>query len=622
VLLLLAIGLWAIGLSQYHVTRLGLFGLPPEMPVTFYAGFAVFVISATCELVRARISPWRMAVHAVVLVFMLYGTAPLVYYEGRYEWMYKTVGVVQYITAHHKLDPTIDIYQNWPGFFALVSWFDKVAGVSTALSYAKWVQVLFELAALPGLYVIYSALSLSTRQRWTAILLYSATNWIGQDYFSPQALSTVLSIGLMAIAMRWLYAGAPPTRQSNGPPPIQQRRGVDKLIGLSAEARSQRFTPRAGAVLAIAAIFSLLAITHQLSPYMLVEQLAALAAIRLLRPRWLPVLLAAIAVAYLIPRYSYVDSNYGLTKTLGHFFTNLKPPSFSAPNVAPAEKFIQRCTEVLSVGVWALAGLGAWLNRQAGRPVLGLLLLAYSPVMLLALGSYGNEGILRVYLFSLPWSVALAAMALAPARTAAAAAQPSRVAAIAARLRRAARSMADALRVPDGWRKPGVVRIPVALGVALALFFPAFFGDDAFNYMTKAEVDATTTFWLKAQSGHVYLAIDAAPVADTWRYNLFPWSPIFGSTLYQTPTAVTYSIAEQLAQRANHKSHGNAPAYVMITNNMVAFNNAYGITNPSAFEILLYSLAHDDRDWHLVLDQAGVIVYEHPPQNEHGGAFK
>ena len=61
-----------------------------------------------------------------------------------------------------------------------------------------------ELATLPLLYLAYEALSLGVRQRWVALMLYSSSNWIGQDYYSPQALGTLLSLGIMAIALRWL----------------------------------------------------------------------------------------------------------------------------------------------------------------------------------------------------------------------------------------------------------------------------------------------------------------------------------------------------------------------------------------------------------------------------------
>ena len=214
-----SIVLWVIGVSRTNTTTLGPFGLPAQLPVIFYAGVALLVLSAVVELTIDNPSRWRMALHAIGLVVMLYGTGALVYPEGRYSWLYKTIGVVQYVNAHGQLNSTIDIYQNWPGFFALAAWFGKVAGVSSPLAYARWAQVVFELAALPLLYLIYDALSLTFRQRWMALLLYSAANWIGQDYLSPQGLGTVLSLGIMALTMHWLYTGnrAPPA-------PRRQRR--------------------------------------------------------------------------------------------------------------------------------------------------------------------------------------------------------------------------------------------------------------------------------------------------------------------------------------------------------------------------------------------------------------
>ena len=75
---------------------------------------------------------------------------------------------------------------------------------------------------------------------------------------------------------------------------------------------------------------------------------------------------------------------------------------------------ILRSQEALSLGMWFLAVVGVVLGRRGGRSVLALALLAFSPFITLALLAYGQEGVLRVYLFSLPWTAALAALALAP----------------------------------------------------------------------------------------------------------------------------------------------------------------------------------------------------------------
>jgi len=120
-LLPLSLALWGIGVSRTNINNLDPYGLPAVLSPIFYAGLALLIVSAGIEFSQRLLSPMRLAMHAVALVVILYGTAPLIYSEGRYAWLYKTIGVTQYVDAHGALDRTIDIYQNWPGFFALAT---------------------------------------------------------------------------------------------------------------------------------------------------------------------------------------------------------------------------------------------------------------------------------------------------------------------------------------------------------------------------------------------------------------------------------------------------------------------------------------------------------------------
>jgi hypothetical protein len=890
-----AIALWVIGVSRTNATTLGPFGLVAQLPVVFYAGVALLVLSAVVELTVKNSSRWRMALHVVGLVVILYGTPALVYPEGRYSWLYKTIGVVQYVNAHGALNRTIDIYQNWPGFFALAAWFGKVAGVGSPLAYAKWAQLVFELAALPLLYLIYDALSLTFRQRWMALLLYPAANWIGQDYFSPQGLGTVLSLGIMAITMHWLYTGnraqfSPRRRRKGatepqqagklaavsmrevreayqavrsyrGPPGIdditiadfeqrlshnlqgiwdqlrsgeyrpapirigpasgwgqaetygiptirdrvaqevvarrlktcllqmrraqadgdahlpagqeasgwiivldtraasaslrpdlmlkvvaattEQRWIVDSVrqslntpvqrldgslgtgdagilvgsplapvltdlvlyyaldtwlgrdfpdvrfehrpdavavhcaserqahsvqtaitrrlddVGLklgphsiqivpgpdhdntvqsstaqygsvrsdlitpaawgyrpsAAEPRRQRATlsadllvparRRTAFVVTILLLFLVLTFTHELSPYIVAVQLLVLAAARPLRPRWLPLAMLAIAVAYLLPRLSFVDSHYGLLSSLGSFFGNAAPPSASANassglSIPASQLQIQHCATALSVTMWLLALVGAWRLRHSGRIVLALLVLTYSPVLVLLAQAYGNEGILRVYLFSLPWAAALAAAAVEPGTL--------------------SRKMVPRLRAATGrldlsWVKPALrwLRAPVALWFVLALFFVAFYGDDAFNTFSPTEVTALLAFQQDARLGLLYVAEDDLPAKDTAQYNLWPVIGIFGSR-EGTPLVnqATPDIATLIAKNSAIYTQGREPAYVVIAPSMVSYNSAYAQAPPDSFQILQESLARSP-EWKLIVNQDGTLIYELPP---------
>lgn len=619
---------WVVGLGRTHVpTSFQPYGLITSLPLIYYAAIALLIVSAVLELRHAQLSEWRLAAHAVSLVVMLYATSAVVYPAGRYSWLYKTIGVVQYVNAHGRLDDHVDIYQNWPGFFALAAWFTKVAGVGSPLAYAKWAQVFFELAALPLLHLIYDGLALPIRQRWIAIFLYASTNWIAQDYFSPQALGTVLSLGVLALAMRWLYTPSGPRdrpirrtttgslsswRRRLGSRDDQQFDAYPRGGSLSDEPASaghprtrtrwwsfpREHDPRwsASICVAIAIIFFYLSAEHELSPYIVAVQLGALALAKQLRPRWLPIVLAVIAFGYLVPRFGFVNSHFGLLHSIGHFFSNVRSPAQSTTRPTGASVTISRCCELLSLGVWCLALTGAWLRRRSGQAVLALLLPAFAPFCLLALLAYGNEGVLRVYLFSLPWSAALAASALASS--------PQVILAKTKNYR---------ARLRYRNRGQGTFRILVTMTLALGLWFPAFFGNDSYNVIPAPEVAALTSFQQSSPPSVYYVAIDNSAIHDTSNYNTLDEFTIFGGIVFKN--YVNPHIATTILSVAVDKTSRSDPVYVVITNSMINYNRVFQLVPADAFTLLEKSLANTP-PWTLVLHKDGVIIYELPPHIE------
>jgi len=610
-LLPVSILLWAIGVRQTNVAHLGPYGLIGALPIVFYAGLAVLVVSAGIELGRPTPSRIRMALYAVTLVVMLYGTAPLVYPEGRYSWLYKTIGVVQYVNAHGQLDRTIDVYQNWPGFFAFAAWFDKVAGVASPLVYAKWAQLVFELAALPLLHMAYTALSLPVRQRWLAILLYSASNWIGQDYFSPQALGTLLSLGVVAIALRWMFAGnaAGPSRWLH-----QEEQDHDVRPRYWARWRIRRAMPF---VVTLILVFFVLTFSHELSPYVVMLQIGCLAIAGLVRPRWVPMVLAGVAVGYFLPRFAFVNSHFGLLSSFGKFFSNAAPPSASSASGASAEpqsqRLIQDASAALSLGIWVTAVVGAWLRRRSRRTALALVLLAFSPIVVLGLGAYGDEGILRVYLFSLPWAAALVAAALAPLPVLARA-EPSGVESAASSASEERGSKFLRIKKAGGHTRgtgTTVIRMVLAMAVTLTLFFPAFFGDDTSNTISQPEVAIFTSFLQTAPPGVIFVATEGAPVSDTSRYDLFTETLIFGPGAIVANGLPTRNVADLVAETAVRFTQGLEPSYVVVTPSMRRYDASHPTTTPAGFRILLTSLANS-AEWIPLVRSHGVYIYELP----------
>jgi hypothetical protein len=280
------------------------------------------------------------------------------------------------------------------------------------------------------------------------------------------------------------------------------------------------------------------------------------------------------------------------------------PPSSSSgavtSSIPATQLLIQHCADLLSVTIWLLALVGAWRRRHSGRIVLALLVLTYSPVLVLFGQAYGNEGVLRVYLFSLPWAAALAAAAVEPGIL--------------------SRKIVPRLRAATGgldfsWVKPAFrwLRAPVALWIVLAMFFVAFFGDDAFDTFPQTEVTSILSFLQGARPGPVYVAEDNVPAEDTAGYYLFPLINIFGAR-DGAPVAnqATPDIAELIAANSAQYTQGRDPAYVLIAPSMVPYNAAYAQAPPDSFKILQTSLAHS-KVWKLILNIDGTVIYELPP---------
>jgi hypothetical protein len=277
-----------------------------------------------------------------------------------------------------------------------------------------------------------------------------------------------------------------------------------------------------------------------------------------------------------------VNSHYGLLSSVGSFFSNIQPPAESTGVAIPeSHRIISDCTIALSGCIWLLALAGAWLRREHRRMVLALLLLTFTPVLVLVAGAYGNEGILRVYLFSLPWAVILAACALAP------------------------------LRGPAENSGHGALRAVLPLALALALFFPAFFGNDGSNVMTPSEVNTTLSFLESANPGPVLAVIGNGPGSDTANYNKFPVGTVFGGDGLVPSNQAIADIPAFLARTMDHYYAGN-PSYIVMTPSMSAFNETYGVTAPGNITSLLTALKKSPY-WTLVASDDGTKIYRISP---------
>jgi hypothetical protein len=165
------------------------------------------------------------------------------------------------------------------------------------------------------------------------------------------------------------------------------------------------------------------------------------------------------------------------------------------------------------------------------------------------------------------------------------------------------------------WIRPALrwLRAPVTLLIVIALFFVAFYGDDAFDTFRPSEVTAIRSFLQNARPGPVYVANDNVPASDTARYYLFPSINIFGSRGgVPLVKKTTPDVATLIAEDSKKHTQGKGPAYVLIAPSTVPYSAAYAQAPPDSFRILQTSLARS-REWKLIVNQDGTLIYELPP---------
>ena len=201
---LLAALLWTLGFVGADPRAMGSFGL-----VSLFTGGTVgallllvggFLVSLHRE--RARVGA---RAHLVTYIALIHGTPAVLYGTLRYSWAYKHVGIVDYILRTGTVDPTIavgEIYHNWPGFFAASALLTSLAGSPDALRIATWAPVVFNLMNLVVLRYVFRGLTRNTRLIWLGLWFFFIINWVGQDYFSPQAMAYVLYLACIGLLIR------------------------------------------------------------------------------------------------------------------------------------------------------------------------------------------------------------------------------------------------------------------------------------------------------------------------------------------------------------------------------------------------------------------------------------
>jgi hypothetical protein len=481
-------------------------GLVSVLPPASYFAFLLLAVAWAVTLAQPRFPTWLAAGLVVVLVLMLYGMAPAAEGVARFSPTWRHLGIVDFITRNGAVQPSLDAYHNWPGMFAVASFLGTVTGIGDLTTVALWAPVWFNLLFLPPLLLVLSSLTDDRRHVWLGIWLFYLADWIGQDYFSPQALGVLLFLVVISLTVRWLAAadrreGAPLGRRG----PVGRLRWlVDRLLARGPFRAADLTAGRRASLVAVAiVIYGFVVTAHQLTPFFVVACFAALVILRRVPWTGLPILMMVMiaswvsfmAVAFLIGHFQNVAGYVG---ALSESLTANLTGRLQGSDIHRTVVYLRLATTAL---VWLMATLGVLRRLRRGQWDVTAVALFVAPFPLLGVQAYGGEMLLRIYLFALPFAAFLAAALIVPTETE----RPSIRAAAA---------------------------VTVVSVVLMAGFLVGRYGNERMEYFTANEVAAVADLYQVAPPGSLLVAATPNLPWKNTRYEEYRYRPIGDDTLY------------------------------------------------------------------------------------------
>jgi hypothetical protein len=515
-----ALLLWFTALRGLDIRRMGDLGLASILPPAAYLAPLALTASFCAAIGRKRLNTPVLLGHLLASVFMLHGAVSLFELTPRFEPALRHVGIADYIARYGAVDTRIDAYFSWPGFFILTAFLAEVAGLPDTLGFVSWAPVLFNVLYLGPLYMILRAVTRDRRVIWIALWLFPITNWIYQDYFSPQALNFFLFLTIVAVLLTYFKRAASRSfpREEWG----QARPAHRLLIRLRAwlapgdlPNRPSRPGQRAALLVILMAIYGAIVPSHQLTPFFALAAVGVLVVFRRVEAWELLLFMGVVTAAWLtFMTTGFLEGHKGMvTGQIGQVGAIVSANVTNRLQGSAEHLFVVRMRLVMTVAVWLLACLGGlWRLRQGFRDV-NYALLAVAPFPLLILQPYGGEMLLRIYLFALPFMIFFAASLFRPARDG------------EARWYRAA-----------------------ALGLVSLLLLGGFlfarYGNERMNYFTPGEVAAVRALSRIAEPGAQVLAVGANLPWKVQDYEKYRYNTVLGNPAFLGDPALRERLAE------------------------------------------------------------------------------
>jgi len=505
--LLLGLGgavFWLVAVHEANYAAMNSFGLISVMTWPFYVAIALAVAGFLVELMGPIPRTSRLVTLIVLLIVIMFATAPAVEPVASLYDSWLHAGFIQYVIEHGRALNHFDARFSWPGAFSLGAVLSAFVGRANALGFLRWFPPFIELMYLAPVIVIARFSGVGHRAGWLGIALFFSCNWIYQDYFSPQALNYLFYLVIVATVLA-TWQPRPLELDEPAHPTLWHRwtltrRSLSMLRLGGHEAESTRSSSATLVILLLLCLVLLAsAMSHQLTPYATILALIAMLFGRRLGRPELVVVAGLFAVGWLSLGASdfwlgHLNAIFG---SIGRFGGTITANVTGRITGNADHRLIVNARILEVVALYLLAFIGAVRRRTEAR---SLELLAASAFLLLALQDYGGEGLLRVVLFGLPFVTLLAASAFLPNRSGA----------IGPHWRFRISPQTGTVHRQGRW----VAR--VLAGAVVLVFFTVTFavrgGNDAFESFTTGELAASEYVYVHAKVGEtIWMATPFMP---------------------------------------------------------------------------------------------------------------
>lgn len=483
-MVLLALGWFLVRNVDAHNARS--LGLIEILPISFFLTTGALSTSFLLQLRRSTTPASVLAAHVVALIFLLHGTVSWIEQSPRFPVAYVHVGFVEIIQRTGSATTWLDARMSWPGFFATAAMLNEVAGVDTAYGFLLWAPLLANLVFAPLLYSLARVTGDDRRIHWLTLWAFYSLSWVGQDYFAPQTVNYVLFLAFMVVLLRWF-------RTDNGSfiGPLSRLQALISLI-VRKVLRVPQLSPGGSSTIAVMPnqrallvgtmllLYFASVLSHQLTPFSIFLNVVILVIIGRTQLRGLPLVLLVLVFGYV--SYGAIGYWQGhLNQIFGGFGQVSGTVEQNVGNKVQVHSnhvFVIYGRIAFAAMTWAVAGFGVIRRLRKGHTDVTLLVGLLSPFLVLGGQSYGGEAILRVFLFSLPFSAMFWSLALLPDRSVV--------------LSRA--------------------KVVLAAVVAIAIvpvFVLARYGNEQYEYVAKGEYVAAKRLYEVAPEGSILVAVDS-----------------------------------------------------------------------------------------------------------------